>query len=105
MYKKILILAGGGGHTGFGHSLAQNLFGKVSMTFLVPRGDLLSKKRLDQFGKVEYLIKPREPRTPHNEFIPRLMWSFIVSSKHISRQNDIIISTGSNFSIAPSFYS
>ena len=47
-----MILAGGGGHTGFGHALAQRLENRALMTFLIPEGDALSRKRLNGFGKV-----------------------------------------------------
>ena len=41
MAKRILILAGGGGHTGYAYALAQNLYGRASITFLAPEEDLL----------------------------------------------------------------
>lgn len=36
MAKNVLILAGGGGHTGYGYALAQRLYGKANLHFLVP---------------------------------------------------------------------
>ena len=101
MVKKILILAGGGGHTGYGYSLAQNLYGRAILHFLAPEGDLLSQKRLSRFGKVYPLIKPRGPKTPHHEFIPRLIKAFPEASKYISSDYDVVVSTGSNFCIPP----
>jgi len=101
LVKKILILAGGGGHTGYGYSLAQNLYGRAILHFLVPEGDLLSQRRLSRFGKVYPLIKPRGPKTPHHEFIPRLIKAFPEASKYISSDYDVVVSTGSNFCIPP----
>jgi UDP-N-acetylglucosamine:LPS N-acetylglucosamine transferase len=100
--KKILILAGGGGHTGYGYALAQRLYGKAQLHFLVPQGDFLSQKRLRRFGVVNFLLKSREAKTPTREFIPRLAMAFIDSFKQISDNFDAVVSTGSNFCIPPS---
>jgi len=102
--KKVLILAGGGGHTGYGYALAQNLYGKAKLHFLAPEGDTLSQKRLGKFGKVEFLIKPRGPKTPHHEFIPRLIKAFPEASKYVSDDYDVVVSTGCNFCIPPAFF-
>jgi len=97
----VLILAGGGGHTGEAYALAQELHGKVELSFLVPEGDSLSKAKLSQFGNVETLILPRGPKTPHREFIPRLFKAFIRSFRRISKKFDVVVSHSSNFCIAP----
>lgn len=73
LQKHVLILAGYGGHVGEAYALAQELQGKVTLSFLVPEGDELSKARLSRFGRVDTLILPREPKTPHHVFIPRLL--------------------------------
>ena len=104
MAKKILILAGGGGHTGYGYALAQNLYGKATLHFLAPEGDVLSEKRLSKFGTVNFLIKPRGPKTPHYEFIPRLIKAFPEASKYVSDDYDVVVSTGCNFCIPPAFF-
>jgi UDP-N-acetylglucosamine--N-acetylmuramyl-(pentapeptide) pyrophosphoryl-undecaprenol N-acetylglucosamine transferase len=101
---KVLILAGGGGHTGYGYALAQRLAGKVDLHFLVPEGDALSYQRLRKFGKVDSLIKPRGATTPTSEFIPKLAMAFAKSYSHISRDDDVVVSTGSNFCIPPAFF-
>jgi len=99
--KNVLILAGGGGHTGYGYALAQNLYGRATLTFLVPKGDLLSQRRLSKFGNVYSLIKPRGSKTSHHEFILRLIKAFLEASKYISDYYDVVVSTGSNFCIPP----
>jgi len=102
MPKKVLILTGGGGHTGHAYALAQALKEKgVSLFFFVPEGDSLSAKRLRKFGKVDFLLKPREPKTPTFEFVYRLIKSFVNSIVKISGDFDVAISFGSNFSIPP----
>lgn len=104
MSKNVLILAGGGGHTGYGYALAQRLYGEASLHFLVPDGDFLSRKRLSRFGGVEFLLKSREAKTPTREFIPNLMKAFLDSSRCVSRKFDVVVSTGSNFCIPPALF-
>ena len=100
--KRILILAGGGGHTGYAYALAQNLYGRASITFLAPEEDLLSQKRLSRFSEVYLVIRPRGPKTPHHEFIYRLIKAFPENSKYISSKCNVVVSTGNNFCIPPS---
>lgn len=102
--KNVVILAGGGGHTGYGYALAQRLHGRAKMHFLVPKGDILSQKRLSKFGTVDFLLKPREAKTPTSEFLPKLTKAFLESFKQVSGDFDAVISTGSNFCIPPSFF-
>jgi len=96
-----LISAGGGGHTGYGYALAQRLYGKVSLRFLVPEGDVLSEERLRRFGNVDFLLKPRGAKTPIFEFIPRLAKAFAESYDRVPGECDVMVSTGSNFCIPP----
>jgi len=97
----VLILAGGGGHTGEAYALAQELHRKVKLSFLVPEEDSLSKAKLSRFGNVETFVLPRGPKTPHQEFIPRLFKAFIHSFRKISKRFDVVVSHSSNFCIAP----
>ena len=99
--KHILLLAGGGGHTGFAYALAQRLEDKASMLFLIPEGDNLSYERLSGFGKVDYIPKPRGAKTPAAEFTYNLARAFAVSMKKVTRNFDVAVSTGSNFCIPP----
>jgi len=104
MPKNVLILAGGGGHTGYGYALAQRLFGRACLYFLVPAGDALSQKRLSKFGCVDFLLKGRGAKTPAREFIPNLMRAFLDSSRRVSREYNVVVSTGSNFCIPPALF-
>jgi len=101
--KEALILAGGGGHTGYAYALAQVLHNKISLSFLVPKGDSLSEQRLSRFGKVDFLIKPRGPKTPTHKFAVQLTEAFLESAKKVSGKLDVVISSGSNFCIPPAF--
>ena len=102
--QEILILAGGGGHTGYAYALAQALYGRAALSFLVPEGDKLSEERLGKFGKVDFLIKPREPKTPTSEFAVRLAKSLGRSFKKVPRKLNFVVSTGSNFCLMPAMF-
>ncbi|MBS7646890.1 MAG: glycosyltransferase [Candidatus Bathyarchaeia archaeon] len=102
--KNVLILAGGGGHTAYGYALAQRLCGKVNLYFLVPKGDKLSYERLEKFGSVDFLLKPREPKTPTKEFLPKLAKAFAEAFKKVPSKFDVVVSTGSNFCIPPCLF-
>ena len=101
MYGRVLILAGGGGHTGYAYALAQALHKKVFLSFLAPEGDALSGRRLSKFGKVEFLINPRGPKTPARQFIPRLAKAFMDSVGQPFHEFDVVVSSGSNFCVPP----
>lgn len=100
----MLILAGGGGHTAYGYALAQRLYGRAHLHILVPEGDKLSCERLSKFGTVDFLLKPREAKTPTSEFIPKLVKAFIEAFKKVHTEFDVVVSTGSNFCIPPSLF-
>jgi len=99
--KNVLILAAGGGHTGYAYALAEELYRKASLSFLVPHGDSLSAKRLSNFGQVGFLLKAREPKTPNHVFVVRFVKAFLESFKLNFRQFDVVVSAGSNFCIPP----
>jgi UDP-N-acetylglucosamine--N-acetylmuramyl-(pentapeptide) pyrophosphoryl-undecaprenol N-acetylglucosamine transferase len=101
MRKQVLILAGGGGHTGYAYALAQALHGKVTLSFIVPEDDVLSYKKLSRFGKVNTLIKSRGPTTPASKFVQRLAKAFVDSVGKVTRKSNVVVSTGSNFCIPP----
>ncbi len=99
--KRVLILAGGGGHTGFAYALAQRLENKASMAFLIPQDDTLSHTRLNRFGEVDYLTKPRGAKTPTGKFAYNLAKAFRTSMKKVTSKFNSVVSTGSNFCIPP----
>jgi len=101
MAKKIMILAGGGGHTGYARILAEELKGKAELCFLAPDDDPLSVSRLEPYGQVWTITKPRHPTTPTWRFIFRLVKAFYQSLGRITGKYDVAVSTGSNFCIPP----
>ncbi len=98
----VLILVGGGGHSGYAYALAQALHNKMKLSFIIPEGDTLSEKRLKKYGKVKSLIKPRGPKTSTQQFIPRLAKSFMESLGQPFQEFDVVVSSGSNFCVVPS---
>ena len=101
MTKKVMILAGGGGHTGYARILAQELHGQAELSFLAPDDDPVSISILEPYGTIETLIKPRHPTTPSWKFIFRLTKAFGQSKKLIPRDLNAVVSTGSNFCVPP----
>jgi len=101
LHGRVLILAGGGGHTGIAYALAQALHKRVSLSFLAPQGDDFSEKRLSKFGRVEFLIKPRGPKTPAHIFAVRLTKALMDSARRAFHEFDVVVSTGSNFCVPP----
>lgn len=97
---KVILLAGGGGHTGYAYALAHYLSGKCEMEIFVPEGDKLSHNRLKRFGDVRTLSKPRGPKTPLAPFLTGLAKSFLRSSLTFNKKS-VVVSTGSNFCLAP----
>ena len=100
--KKILILAGGGGHTGYAKILAEELYGNTELSFLVPDDDPLSEELLREYGHVDQLVKPRHPTTPTWRWLLRFLKAFYNSFGKVKRGLDYVVSTGSNFCISPS---
>lgn len=101
MRGRVLILAGGGGHTGIAYALAQALHKRASLSFLAPEGDAFSKERLSKFGRVEFLIKPRGPKTSAHIFGARLIKALMDSARITFHEFDVVVSTGSNFCVPP----
>lgn len=97
---KVLVTAGGGGHTGYALALAQSLAPKASLIFLVDRDDSLSIARLSPSGEVATVRKPRQPGTSLWRFIYQLILCSLESlwiwMKH---RPNVVVSTGSNIAI------
>ncbi|WP_229569148.1 UDP-N-acetylglucosamine--N-acetylmuramyl-(pentapeptide) pyrophosphoryl-undecaprenol N-acetylglucosamine transferase [Saccharolobus caldissimus] len=99
--RKILIIASGGGHTGFARAIAQYLPQKVD--FVIPTNDSMSKIMIIPYANRIYEVpKGREPGEGNLIFLKRL-FSILAKSIKISKY-DIVIATGSNHSIFPSFF-
>ena len=97
---KILITAGGGGHSGYAVSVARQLFGKAKLFFLADRQDSLSQARLRPYGEVYKVHKPRDPSTPLHVFAFRFVWCTLQSAlAWLKIRPKIIVSTGTNLAI------
>ena len=99
--RKVLILAAGGGHTGSAVILAERMKGEAELSFLVPKDDPLSMTRLEQYGHVRTLTKPRHPTTPTWKFIPRFFKALLEAFLLVPGDVDVVLSLGQNFSIPP----
>jgi UDP-N-acetylglucosamine:LPS N-acetylglucosamine transferase len=97
---KVLLTAGGGGHTGYALALATALKPKAKLIFLIDKKDGLSRARLSPLGEVVSVTKPRQPGMPLWKFICRFIicgfQSLWIWLKH---RPDVVVSTGSNIAI------
>lgn len=97
---KVLLTAGGGGHTGYAVALAGALKSKASLIFLIGRDDSLSEARLSHLGEIVAVTKPRQPGTRFWRFIYGFvlcsLQSLWIWAKH---RPDVVVSTGSNIAI------
>ncbi|OYT43934.1 polysaccharide biosynthesis protein [Candidatus Bathyarchaeota archaeon ex4484_40] len=73
----------------------------MELSFLAPLGDSLSFERLRRFGDVDFLVKPRGPKTPLQIFAKGFAKSLLDSIKKVSTKFDVVVSTGCNFCIPP----
>ena len=101
MVKAVMILAGGGGHTGSALILAEELHSRAELSFLAPDDDPVSRRRLEPFGPVRTLTKPRHPTTPMWRFALRFVKAFYQSLGRVPGDLDVVVSTGSNFCVPP----
>ncbi len=95
----ILIIASGGGHTGFARAVAEYLPYKAD--FVIPKGDEISKKMISPFADKIYEVE--KFRSPSGSFSLTSFLSSILNSAKI-RKYKKVIATGSNHSIFPSFF-
>ncbi len=98
--RRVLIVASGGGHTGFARAIAQFMPFKVD--FVIPKGDRQSLEMLKPYANSFYeVVKGREPGESALKLLVNLPRALVES---LSLQSyDVVIATGSNHSIFPSF--
>lgn len=103
---RILVLASGGGHTGYAIAIVERLVELVQdaeTLFIVPRGDVWSINRIKRkIGKNIFfeVTKLRNPGEPFIYTLSRLPRSIIDSWK-IHGHYDALICTGSNHGVVP----
>jgi len=97
---KILLTAGGGGHTGYALALAGALKPKATLLFLIDKNDSLSRARLSPLGEIVPVTKPRQPGMPLWKFICRFIFCGLQSLWiWLRHRPDVVVSTGSNIAI------
>jgi len=97
---KILLTAGGGGHTGYAFALAGALKPKATLLFLIDKNDGLSEARLSLLGEIVSVTKPRQPGMPLWKFIFRFIFCGLQSLWiWLRHRPDVVVSTGSNIAI------
>jgi len=97
---RIGITASGGGHTGYAVSIAQRLVGAAEIVFYVPSGDMWTVSKVKRFGEYVEVTKPRGPNEGFAKLVRGMPKAVLQSLKHV-KDVDVLISTGSNHSIAP----
>jgi len=109
-----LIVASGGGHTGYANALAERLFeltkeyrDLLKIVFILPKRDRWSFMKLSLLKTLYHrevffdeLTKPREPYESFIKLIARFPKSLYEAVKIIGKyEPDIVVSTGSNHSL------
>lgn len=95
----LLIIASGGGHTGFGRAVAQYLPFKPD--FVIPEGDKNSEEMVKDLARKIYYVKKGKEPTESNLSLIKNLFRIIVESEKIKRYK-AVIATGSNHSLTPS---
>ncbi len=98
---RVVVTASGGGHTGYAVALAQRLHGKADLLFIVPRGDEWTRSKVERYGGVVEVSKPRGPRDSLGKLLLRMPGAFLESIGRVPGEYDVFVSTGSNHSVPP----
>jgi len=96
----LLIIASGGGHTGFGRAIAQYLPFKPD--FVIPEGDKNSEEMIKDLARKIYYVKKGKEPNESNIKIAENIFRILVESGKISKYK-VVIASGSNHSLFPSF--
>lgn len=97
---RIGITASGGGHTGYAVSIAQRLKGRAEMAFFVPEGDSWTASKVERYGPVIEIRKPRGPNEGFGKLLLGMSRAALQSLFRV-RGIDVLVSSGSNHSVAP----
>lgn len=98
---RVLITASGGGHTGYAVSLAQRLYGRAELLFIISSGDSWTRSKVERYGEVVEVPKPRGPRDSFIKLLLHIPRAFFKSIGSVPKDFDVFISSGSNHSVPP----
>ncbi len=98
---RVIITASGGGHTGYAVALAQRLHGRADILFIIPRNDKWSRSKVERYGEVVEVSKPRGPRDSLGKLLIRMPRALLESIGHVRGDYDVFVSSGSNHSVPP----
>jgi len=98
---RVIITASGGGHTGYAVALAQRLHGRADTLFIIPRNDKWTKSKVERYGEVVEVSKPRGPRDSLGKLLLRMPRALLESIGRVRGDYDVFVSSGSNHSVPP----
>lgn len=107
-HKRILLIASGGGHTGYIVGISEKLREKnndLTIDIVIPCGDSWSKALLEKYADEIFCVpKPRLPGEGFAKLLRNIPSALYYSLKRIGRY-DVVVASGSNHSLAPSVVS
>ena len=106
MYKAassecVYLTAARGGHSGYAKAIAHYLGDEITKYFIIARGDQWTANKIKDYGNIIDMQMPRKLNEPLLFTLHRWPLAFIESLYKIKRRCRVLISCGSNLSIAP----
>jgi UDP-N-acetylglucosamine:LPS N-acetylglucosamine transferase len=98
---KVVVTASGGGHTGNAVALAQYLYRDVDILFIIPKGDEWTRSKVEKYGGVVEVSKPRGPSDGIDKLIYGIPYALKECLDKIPSESSVFVSSGSNHSVAP----
>jgi len=100
--RKVLLTAAPGGHSGYAAAIAHYLREKgIQPVFITAKGDTWTKQKLQRYGQTIEATMPRHPGEPLAKTLHRWPKTLLESLKHVKREYRVLVSCGSNLSLAP----
>ncbi len=101
---RILLVAAGGGHTGYAVATAEELAGHAELGFIVGEGDYWSLVLVKKYGRIAIARRLRGPSESLAKAVSRLGASLPPEARQMVGWADLVVSTGSNLSLTVSLY-
>ncbi|HID40906.1 MAG TPA: hypothetical protein EYP33_01990, partial [Pyrodictium sp.] len=100
--RKVLLTAAPGGHSGYAAAIAHYLREKgIQPIFITAKGDTWTKQKLQRYGQTIEVTLLRHPGEPLARTLHRWPQALLESLKHVKREYRVLVSCGSNLSLAP----